>query len=158
MRLLKYNFNFRSLGSFAPVERGRVTHSTLFLERSHPLSPPIKKGHTTLYFTFRFTMSNIHLVAELMDTWLREENYALTARISMLEESLRAYRTANSMLTDRCNELRDTLEDQMSVTNTHVDLNFQMQERIEYLELLLARPYPSTRQSDMSFSSSSDED
>ena len=84
-------------------------------------------------------MSNLHLVAELMDHWFREENYALTHRVQSLESVLASYRVANRLLTDRCTRLSDELEDQRDITNTHVDLNFRLQERIDYLELLLLR-------------------
>lgn len=101
-------------------------------------------------------MSNLALVADLMDHWFREENYALTKRVQMLEQTLRGYRVANELLTTRVTELAAELHDQRHLTNTHVDLNFQMQERIDYLELLMLRtPRPMT-ESDMDLSSSSD--
>lgn len=84
-------------------------------------------------------MSNLRLVAELMDNWLREENYALTARIQTLENLVATFRVANTMLTQRCQQLSDELHDQRDITDTHVDLNFRLQERIDYLELLLLR-------------------
>jgi hypothetical protein len=102
-------------------------------------------------------MSNIYLVAELMDDWLREENYALTNKVQLYEETIRTYRIANTLLTTRIQEMAETLHDQERITETHVDLNFRMQERIDYLELLLLRtPRPMT-ESDMDFSSSDDE-
>lgn len=84
-------------------------------------------------------MSNLALVAELMDHWFREENYALTKRIELQDEALRTFRVANTLLTQRCQELAETLRDQQEITDVHVDLNFRMQERIDYLELLLLR-------------------
>lgn len=102
-------------------------------------------------------MSNVALVAELMDHWFREENYALTKRVEHLEAIVRSYRVANQLLTDRVRDLGHELDDQRHITETHVDLNFRMQERIDYLELLLLRtPRPMT-ESDMDLSSSSDD-
>lgn len=103
-------------------------------------------------------MSNIHLVATLMDSWLREENYALTLRVQALEESLRGHRVANTLLTSRVSDLAAELHDQRRLTETHVDLNFQMQERIDYLELLLLRPGALVTESDMDLSSSSSDE
>ena len=84
-------------------------------------------------------MSNLALVAELMDHWLREENQILTHRVRLLENSVLSYRVANTLLTERATQLSTNLEDQQDITNIHVDLNFRLQERIDYLELLLLR-------------------
>lgn len=98
-------------------------------------------------------MSNLALVAELMDHWFREENYALTSRVLALEELLQTFRVANTLLTHRCQALSEDLQDQRDITHTHVDLNFSLQQRIDYLELLLLRA-----NSDMEVESSSSDD
>ena len=84
-------------------------------------------------------MSNLHLVAELMDLWVREENYALTARLSELTLKYQRMQVARQLLADDNFHLRQELEDAQHIINTHVDLNFQLQERIQYLESFVMR-------------------
>jgi len=84
-------------------------------------------------------MRGIGLVAELMDEWLREENYALTSLCENLYERLRLAQEARDNLTRRVTDLSLDLVEQQDMTRTQIDLNNQLMERIEYLEGFISR-------------------
>lgn len=84
-------------------------------------------------------MSSNHLIIELLHEWFIEENYALTNNNNNLLLTLLAIRgerdTLRRQLADQANEI----EELNRIMETHVQLNLQLQERIDYLELFIIR-------------------
>lgn len=84
-------------------------------------------------------MSNRHLVLALMRSWFTEENLALTRNNNDLVTKFLEINFRLVTALRRVQELENELEDTQNILNTHVDVNFQMQERIDYLENFIIR-------------------
>jgi hypothetical protein len=82
---------------------------------------------------------NLWQVAKLMDDWFLEENYILSKRVDDLTRQLRAAIVSRDLLTQRLQTFEVELADTENILNTHVDLNFQLQERVQYLEDVIMR-------------------
>jgi hypothetical protein len=82
---------------------------------------------------------NNYLIIELLREWFVEENFALNSNNQDLVLALVAARSQLYTLRRELNEALADLQAANSIVNTHVDMNFQLQERIEYLENFIIR-------------------
>lgn len=135
------------LGSSSPsVERGQIYGSPLSHKRSFKniKRTRVQNNFISLYFIIQFPLWHIatmnrHLILELLQQWFIEENFALTNNNNDLLVRILQCTAQIAQLRVQVQELQNELHDANRLVDSHVDLNFQMQERIEYLERFIIR-------------------
>jgi len=146
------------LGSSSPsVERGQIYGSLLpplTVLQTNKTGTRVQTHLLLLYFIFQFPLwhlakMNRHLILQLLQQWFIEENYALTNNNNQLLVRILECTAQVAQLRRQVQELQNELHDSNRLVDSHVDLNFQMQERIEYLERFIIRlrdfPRPMTQ-------------